>query len=171
MARCLLREKNLLRRGFAIKIRIDHELQSSGDRTQMAEILGGTQDVCRLERFTPAQVLRVGHVPLSFGSRVARGTPPGVHRIRYLRPLQTPQGFQCAASHGIRCVRVAGRAVRHPDRAASGDHYPAEHRALPFAAGPDRAFVRLGSRGAHLRPGVLPLDTVDLYAVVQFVVR
>ncbi len=133
----------------------------------MATALEGAGHLPRGGGSRTPEILRSRHVPLPLGSGSARRPSAGLHRLRHLRPLQAVVRIQRVAPDGLRRLRSAGRAIRHPDRTASGRHDGAEHRPLPRAAGQDRLLVRLEPRGAHLRPGLLPLDPVGVPADVR----
>src|SRR5690606_29902727 len=63
--------------------------------------------------------------------------------------------------------RAARGAVRAADRHAPAHHDRAQRRAVPGAAEGARLLVRLAARDQHDRPGLLPLDAVDLQADVR----
>ena len=115
--------------------------------------------------------VRAGHVPVPLGHRAARRPPAGLHRHRRLRPLQADDRAQRAARAGLRRVRAARRAVRRADRPAPADHHRGEHRDDARAAAPAGAGARPAPQRRHHRPGVLPLDAVDLPADLQLLVR
>ena len=133
----------------------------------MAAALERARHLPRRRRPRASQVLRPRHVPLPLGGRAPRRPSAGLHRLGHLFALQAAQGIQRAAPHGLRRIRPARRAVRHPDRAAPRRHDRAQHRPLPRAARQNRFFVRLGPRGAHLRPGLLQVDAVGVPRNVQ----
>ena len=151
--------------------RTTYGIQFQGDRSQVAAAVARQQDLPRRDGSLASQILRTRHVPLSVGSRTARRTPPGIHRLGHLLALQAAEGFQRPPPDGLRRLRTARRAVCHPDGAAPGRHHRAEHRPLPRAARQDRILVRLGPRGAHVRPRVLQVDTVGLPRDVRPLLR
>ena len=128
----------------------------------MAKPLEGGQNLQGGDGPLAAQILRAGHVPLPLGSGPARRPPAGLHRLGHLLALQAPQGIQRPPPDGLRRLRPSRRAVCDPDRAAPGRDHRAEHRPLPRAAGQDRILVRLGPRGAHVRPRLLQVDAVGV---------
>ncbi len=128
----------------------------------MAKPLEGGQNLQGGDGPLAAQILCAGHVPLSVGSGPARRAPAGLHRLGHLLALQAAQGLQRPAPDGLRRLRPARRAVCDPDRPAPGRDHRAEHRPLPRAAGQDRLLVRLGPRGAHVRPRLLQVDAVGV---------
>ena len=135
-------------------------VQFQGDRSQMAKPLEGGQNLQGGDGPLAAQILRAGHVPLPFGSGPARRPSAGLHRLGHLLALQAAQGIQRPPPDGLRRLRPSRRAVCDPDGAASRRHDRAEHRPLPRTAGQDRILVRLGPRGAHVRPRILQVDAV-----------
>ena len=90
----------------------------------MAKPLADGQDLQGGNGPLAAQILCAGHVPLSVGSGPARRAPAGLHRLGHLLALQAAQGLQRPAPDGIRRLRPAGRAVRHPDGPAPGRRRP-----------------------------------------------
>ena len=137
----------------------------------MAKPLAGGQDLQGGGRPRAAQILCAGHVPLSVGSGPARRTPPGLYRLGHLLALQAAERLQRPAPDGVRRIRPARRAVCHPDGPAPGRHHRAEYRPLPRAARQDRLLVRLGPRGAHVRPRLLQVDAVGVPRNVLPLVR
>ena len=115
----------------------------------------------------PAEALRAGHVPVPVRHRAARRAPAGLHRHRRVRPVQADDRAQRAARPGLRRVRPARRAVRRADRAAPAGHHRGEHRDDARAAAPAGAGARPPPQRVDHRPGVLPLDPVDLPADLQ----
>ncbi len=109
--------------------------------------------------------------PYPSGAGPARRPPAGLHRHRRLRAVPADGRAQRAAHHGLRRLRAARRAVRGADRAAPAGHDRGQHRDLP----PQLRRLGLGHderrRRRHDRPGVLPLDAVDLPADLQLLVR
>ena len=99
-------------------------------------------------------------------SATRRATPP-----RTSSPLQADAGLQRAAPDGLRRLRPAGGAVRRRARRPSADHDRAEHRQHRAADQDARLLVRLVAASRHHRPGLLPLDAVDLPEAVQRLVR
>lgn len=137
-------------------------IQFQGTGTQMAAALAGARNLPRRSRPRTSEILRSRHVPLPVGRRPARRPSAGLYRLGHLLALQTPERLQRPAPDGIRRLRPARRAVRHTDRPAPRRDDRAEHRPLPRAARQDRVLVRLGSRGAHLRPRLLQMDAVGV---------
>jgi len=137
----------------------------------MAKPLEGGQNLQGGDGPLAAQILRAGHVPLPFGSGPARRPSAGLHRLGHLLALQAAQGIQRPPPDGLRRLRPSRRAVCDPDGAASRRHDRAEHRPLPRTAGQDRILVRLGPRGAHVRPRILQVDAVGVPRDVLPLVR
>ena len=108
------------------------------------------------QNFDPAEaeILRARHVPLPERRRSARRPSGGLHRHRHHRALQTAAAAStCFIPMGWDAFGLAGRAIRHQDRAASGHHHARERREVQDAAQTDRVFLRLGTRGQHDRSG------------------
>ena len=101
--------------------------------------------------------------PTRPGAGLHVGPSRGLHRHRHRRALQAHARLQRAAPDGLGRLRPAGRAVRHQDRHAPGrspraqniDNFRRQIEALGL-------LLRLGPRGRHHRPRLLPLDAVDL---------
>ena len=125
----------------------------------------------RRRRPRTPQILCARHVPVSVRCGLARRPSAGIYRIRYFRPLQTDEGLQRPASDGLRRLRPARRAVCHPDGPASGRYDRAQRGPLPRAARQNRLFVRLGARGADVRPLLLQMDAVGVLENVRSLVR
>lgn len=100
--------------------------------------------------------------PYPSGAGLHVGHPLGYIASDIYTRYKRLKGFNVLHPMGYRCLRAAGRAVRDPDGPASGRHDRAQHRALPRTARQDRFQFRLGSRGAYLRPEILPLDAMGL---------
>ncbi len=133
----------------------------------MAGALGEGQDLRRRRLLPEAEILRPRHVPVSIRRRAARRPSGGLHGHGHRLPLQARQGVQRAASDGLRRLWPPGRAIRRGDRDAPADHHREEHRQL-YA--PDKGpwlFLRLGPRGAHMRPRILQVDAVDLREAIR----
>ena len=143
-------------------IKIRYGVQFQGDRAEVAATLARTEDLQGRDGPLASEILCPRHVSLPVGGGASRRPPAGLHRLGHLFALQAAQGLQRPASDGLRRLRASGRAVCHPDGPAPGRDDRTEHRPLPRAAGQDRFFVRLGPRGAHVRPRLLQVDAVGL---------
>ena len=117
------------------------------------------------------QAVRARHVPVPVGHRPARRAPAGLHRHRRLQPLPAHGRAQRAVHDGLRRLRAARRAVRRADRHAPGDHDCPERGDVPRADPSHRPEPRPPPLDRHHRPGLLPLDAVDLPADLRVVVR
>ena len=148
------------------KSNIYYGIQFQRDRKEVATPMGGERNLPGGRGREEKEVLCAQHVSLSFWSRIARGTSAGLHRQRHLCPLQATEGLQRAQPDGLRCLRTACRTICHTDGSASRHHYRTEHQPLPRTARQDRLLVRLGPRGAHVRPKLLQVDAVGLPAHV-----
>ena len=105
--------------------------------------------------------------PYPSGIGLHVGHPLGYIATDVLRPLQADDRAQRAARAGLRRVRPARRAVRRADRPAPAGHHRGEHRDHARAAAPAGAGARPAPQRRDHRPGVLPLDAVDLPADLQ----
>ena len=146
------------------------QLRSRHHRAEVAGGLAGAEDLpdaqpARRAR-GPPQVLRPRHVPLpvrapACTSATPRATPP---------PTSSPATSACTAS--TCCTRWAGTPSACPPSST-----PSREPAAPARSPPRRNIatfrrqiktprlqLRLGPRGRHHRPGLLPLDAVDLPA-------
>ncbi len=134
----------------------------------MAEEVGRGGDVSAAQprpgglRPRQAPLLLPRHVPLSLGRGPARRPPRGLHRHRHPLALQADARIQRPSPDGLGRLRPARRAVRHQDRRPSRTDHQEVHRQLPPPAPALRLLLRLEPRARHHRPGLLPLDTVDL---------
>ena len=128
----------------------------------MAEPVGEGQDLPRHRGRRKEEVLCAQHVPLPVGGGTPCGSPPGLHSQRHLRALQASERLQRAQPHGLRRLRTPCRAVCHTDRTAPRGDNRCQHSTLSPAARQHRLLLRLGPRDTHLRPQVLPLDTVGV---------
>ena len=146
-------------------------IQLQRDREEMAAAVGRDEDLPRCGGQGEREVLRAQHVPLPLGGGAARRPPLGIHSVGHIRALQAHEGLQRAQPNGLRRLRTAGRAVRHTDGTAPGRDHRRKHKPLPRAVGQDRILVRLGPRGAHLRPTVLQVDAVGVPENVRVVLR
>ncbi len=122
---------------------IQDALQPQRNRSQMAKILGGKRHFRSRCANGQTQVLRIGYVPVSFGSGASRRTSAGVYRFGHIRAVPATSRIQGIAPHGLRFFRTTGGAIRHRNRSASRHHHAEEHRYLPAADGPHRVFFRL----------------------------
>ena len=66
----------------------EHRIQLHRNREEVAEALGGGEDLRRDRLLPEAQVLRAGHVPVSLRRRPPRRPPRGLHRHGHRLPLQ-----------------------------------------------------------------------------------
>ena len=110
-----------------------------------------------------AEVLRAGNAAVSERHAAHRPHPQLLDRRR-AGALQVDARVQRAASDGLGRVRAAGGECRHREQAAAARMDAAEHRGDEEDASPLRVQLRLGSRGLHLRAGILPLEPVVLPA-------
>jgi hypothetical protein len=93
--------------------------------------------------------------PYPSGAGLHVGHPLGYIASDIVARYKRSQGLQRAAPDGLRQLRPAGGAIRHPDRTAPAAHHRAEHRALPRADGQHRVQLRLVAGGAHERSVIL----------------
>ena len=111
-------------------------------------------------------------LPVPVRRRAARRAPARLHRHRRVLALPAHDRPQRPAHDRVRRVRAAGRAVRRADR-----HPPARHhrgatwRSCPRQLRRHGHGPRPAPRGRHDRPGVLPLDAVDLHDDLRVLVR
>ncbi len=128
----------------------------------MAAHLGGAPPVPGDGGPRAPEILLPRDVPVSL-----RPHPHGPRaRLRHRRPagpLQVDARLQRAAPHGVGCLRTPrrerGHRARRPSRHLDAREHRLHARAAP-AAGP---LLRLGSRGDHLRSGVLPVGAAHLH--------
>ena len=109
--------------------------------------------------------------PYPSGRGPARRPPARLHRHRRLRPLPADARRQRAAHDGLRRVRAAGRAVRGPDRPAPAHDHLRATSTSSWRSCAGWVWATTSAAGRHHRPGLLPLDAVDLPADLQLVVR
>ena len=117
------------------------------------------------------QTLRLGHVPLPQRERAARRAPGGVHRHRHRRPPRPHARQTRAAPDGLGRLRAARRTARRQNRRPPAGDDRREHRHVPPPAEDAGVQLRLVPRTLHNRPGVFPLDAVDLPGTLRHLVR
>ena len=124
-------------------------------------VVAGPARSCSCSTCSPtpaAPGLHVGH-PLGY---IATDVVARFHRMtRQERP----------ALPGLRRVRPARRAVRRADRPAPAQDHRGQHRHHGAPAAPPGPGPRRPPHHRDDRPGVLPLDAVDLPADLQLLVR
>jgi hypothetical protein len=157
-----------------------HRRARAGDRATLAGLVGRARHVPHRQPERPAgrrgvkdqpEAVRARHVPVPERHRPARRPSAGLHRHRRLQPVPAHDRAQRAVHDGLRRVRSAGRAVRGADRPAPGRHHRRERRQHAPPAAPDRPEPRPAPQHRHHRPGLLPLDAVDLQPDLQRLVR
>ena len=119
--------------------------------------LGGRQ---RRRRRPPLR-LRARDAPLPVGRAAHRPSEELLARRRG-GPLLAPPRPPGAAPHGLRRVRPSRGERGHQDRAPPAGVNRRLHRRVPAPVPPVGDLDRLDARAGHERPGVLPLDPVDL---------
>ena len=100
--------------------------------------------------------------PYPSGAGLHVGHPLGYIASDIYSRYKRLKRLQRTSPDGLRRLRPACRAVRHPDGTAPRRNDRAEHRPLPRTARQDRLLVRLAPRGPHLRPLLLQMDAVGL---------
>ena len=125
----------------------------------------------RARRRPRREAVRARHVPLPVGRRAPRRPPARLHRHRRLQPFQADDRPQRAVLDGVRRVRPARRAVRGADRSTPEDHHRRERRHDAPPAAPARPQPRSPAQHRDHRPGLLPLDAVDLQPDLRRLVR
>ena len=160
-----------------------HGRPRPGDRAAVAGALGRRGHVRGAEPGRPAgrpggrrrarpQAVRARHVPVPVGHRPARRPPAGLHRHRRLQPLPADGRAQRPVLDGLRRLRPAGRAVRRADRHPPGrSRRPRTSTTYRAPDPPPRPEPRPPPLDRHHRPGLLPLDAVDLPADLRVLVR
>ena len=103
--------------------------------------------------------------PYPSGDGLHVGHPEGYTATDIVCRFAADAGHERAAPDGLGRLRPAGRAARHEDRHATRASRPRRtsptfRRQMQDA----RLQLRLGPRAGHDRPGLLPLDAVDLPA-------
>jgi len=138
-------------------------------RTRRANLLGRTTRIrgarerrCELW-WQRQQVLLPVDVPLSVRPS-AHGPRAQLHDRRRADPLCEDAGQECAAAHGLGCVRPAGRKRRHQEWRAAGEMDARQHRVHEGAAEIAGLRVRLVARDRDLRSVLLPLEPVAVPA-------
>ena len=101
--------------------------------------------------------------PYPSGAGLHVGHPLGYIGTDVHRPVHADDRPERAAHHRLRRVRPARGAVCGAHRHPPADHHRGEHRAIPGAAAPAGLRARPAAQRRHHRPGVLPLDPVDLH--------
>ena len=111
-----------------------------------------------------AQVLPADDVPVPVGRPAHRAL---VHRHpeRRAGPLPADARLQRVLPDRLRCLRAAGRERRDQERRPPVHLDDAEHREHAPPVPDDGRHVRLGDRGRHRGPVVLPLEPVALPAL------
>ena len=99
--------------------------------------------------------------------RAAHGPRQELHDGRCGHAVPAPQRLAGDAPDGLRRVRPAGRERGHQERYAPGRFHPREHRRHPRPDAADGLVDRLDAGAVDGRPGLLPLDAVDLPAAVR----
>ena len=159
-----------------------HRRARAGDRAALAGPVGRRAHVRDAEPDRPArrprargrprrEAVRARHVPVPVGRRAPRRPPARLHRHRRVQPLQADDRPQRAVLDGVRRVRPPRRAVRGADRSAPEDHDRPERRHDAPPAAPARPQPRPPAQRRDHRPGLLPLDAVDLQPDLRRLVR
>ncbi len=125
---------------------------------------GGSALSHRPDRHAPAQVLPADDVPVPVGRPAHR---PLVHQDtdRCDRAIPSHARRERVPADRLRCLRTAGRERRDQEPRQPARLDDAEHREDAPAAAEHGRDVRLGCRGHHRRPRLLPLEPVAVPAV------
>ncbi len=152
--------------------RVHAVISSGADRTEVASLLGGEQDLPRRGcGGRQAQALCPRHVPVPQWGRAPCRASRRLHGHGYHLPLQADAWVQRAPSHGLGRVRTTCRAICGADEHTPADDHADEHRHLPPPDQVAGVLVRLGPGDRHHRPELLPVDPVDLSAALRYLVR
>ena len=106
--------------------------------------------------------LRPRHVPVPQRRRASCRASRRVHRDRHPLPIQADARVQRPPPDRLGRLRAPRRAVCDQEQRPPPRHDPEERRQLPPPDQVAGLLLRLGPRGRHHRPRLLPVDPVDL---------
>src|SRR5579872_2682126 len=137
------------------------DVRPQDDRAPLAGTLGGACPLPGPRRLAQAEVLHARDAALPIG-RSPRRSRQELHAGRRRRAHDAHARLQRAAPDGLGRLRPSGGERGYPAGHRSGALDPAEHRQHAAPAPPAGNVVRLVARDRHVRPGVLPLESVVL---------
>ena len=124
--------------------------------------MGGARPVPGEGRPRAPEILLPRDVPLSLRPH-PHGPRPRLRHRRPPRPVQVDARLQRPPPDGVGRLRPSRRERGHRARRPSRHLDPREHRLHALAAPAAGPLLRLGSRGDHLRSGVLPVGAAHLH--------